>query len=139
MSYSEFLRKYILGFAVLSNVDRKYYQCIPKRRRRSDFKAEMYSWFIHRRGGTIASPFFLSEKKGMQLYTLIIFTVYIWKNIYRFYVSIENTWNFVHTVIYQKTRHGAAITVLYFTFVKKTDPNYIWKMNPREHILEPLY
>ena len=46
---------------VLSNVDRKYYQCIPKRRRRSDFKAEMYSWFIQRRGGTIASLFFLSE------------------------------------------------------------------------------
>ena len=44
--------------SVLSNVDRKYYQCIPKRGRRSDFKAEMYSWFIQRRGGTIASPFF---------------------------------------------------------------------------------
>jgi hypothetical protein len=44
--------------SVLSNVDRKYYQCIPKRGRRSDFKAEIYSWFIQRRGGTIASPFF---------------------------------------------------------------------------------
>ena len=43
--------------SVLSNVDRKYYQCIPKRGSRSDFKVEMYSWFIQRRGGTIASPF----------------------------------------------------------------------------------
>jgi hypothetical protein len=47
--------------SVLSNVDRKYYQCIPKRGSRSDFKAEMYSWFIQRRGGTFAS--FLSIRK----------------------------------------------------------------------------
>ena len=40
---------------------------------------------------------------------------------------------------YQKTRHGAAITVWYFTFVKKKDPKHIWKMNPREHIIKPQY
>ena len=49
--------------SVLSNVDRKYDQCTytKKRGSRSDFNAEMYSWFIQRRGGTIASLFFLSE------------------------------------------------------------------------------
>jgi hypothetical protein len=70
MSYSEFLRKYILGFAIVFSLLAKAMAMflhefsntfVPKRRRRSDFKAEMYSWFIHRRGGTIASPFFLSE------------------------------------------------------------------------------
>jgi hypothetical protein len=51
----------IISVSVHSNVDRKYYQCIPKRGRRSDFKAEMYSWFVQRRGGTIASLFFCQK------------------------------------------------------------------------------
>jgi hypothetical protein len=46
---------------------------------------------------------------------------------------------FLLTRFYTKTRHGAAITVWYFTFVKKTDPTYIWKMNPREHIVGPPF
>jgi hypothetical protein len=36
----------------------KYYQCIPKRGRRSNSNPEMYSRFIQRRGGTILSLFF---------------------------------------------------------------------------------
>ena len=32
-----------------------------KRGRRSDFKAEMHSWLIQRRGGTITSPFFCQK------------------------------------------------------------------------------
>ena len=51
----------LISVSVHSNVDRKYYQCIPKRGRRSDFKAEMYSWFVQRRGGTIASFFFCQK------------------------------------------------------------------------------
>jgi hypothetical protein len=35
-------------------IDSKYYQC-------SDFKVEIYSWFIQRRGGTIASLFFCQK------------------------------------------------------------------------------
>jgi hypothetical protein len=45
---------------------RKYYQCIPKTGRRSNFKPEMYSRFIQRRGGTIVSLFFCQK-------TVIIF------------------------------------------------------------------
>jgi hypothetical protein len=55
----------------ISNVDHNYYQCIPKRRRRSDFKAEMYSWFIQMRGDTIRSgwsQFVLSENSNYLLW-----------------------------------------------------------------------
>jgi hypothetical protein len=55
--------------------------------------------------------------------TLIIFTVYVWKDRQTFSVRIEN--NFF-TQFYTKTHHGAAITVWYFTFVKKTDPYARW-------------
>jgi hypothetical protein len=72
--------------SVLSNVERKYYQCIPKK----EVGVHISKWRC-----TVG-------------------------------------W-------YNKTRHGAAITVWYFTFAKKTDPKYIWKMNSREHIREPLY
>jgi hypothetical protein len=51
-----------LNLSFLPNVDRKYYQCIHKiRGSRSDFKTEMYYWFIQRRGGTIASLFFCQK------------------------------------------------------------------------------
>jgi hypothetical protein len=55
----------------LSNVDHNYYQCIPKRGRRSYFKAEMYSWFIQMRGDTIRSgwsQFVLSENSNYLLW-----------------------------------------------------------------------
>ena len=41
-----------------------------KRGSRSDFKAEMYSWFIQRRGGTIASPFSVRKQYFFTLKTL---------------------------------------------------------------------
>jgi hypothetical protein len=63
---------------VLSNVDHKYYQCIPK------------------------------KELGVQISK-------------------------------RRCTVGWYKTVWYFTFVKKTDPTYIWKMNSREHIREPLY
>jgi hypothetical protein len=62
--------------SVLSNVDRKYYQCIPKKRaRRSDFKAEMYSWLIQRRYGTIASLSFCQKT------IIICFVCFCFENI----------------------------------------------------------
>jgi hypothetical protein len=61
----------ITFLSFLSNVDHNYYQCIPKRGRRSDFKAEMYSWFIQMRGDTIRSgwsQFVLSENTNYLLW-----------------------------------------------------------------------
>ena len=74
-------------------------------------------------------------------YTLIIFTVYIWKERHKFWVRIEIDLKFVHTVLYQNALwHGNnCLNVRYFTFTKKTYPWYICKMNPREYIIVPHY
>jgi hypothetical protein len=91
-------------------------------------------------------------------YALVDCTSPLWNlNVYLFLVYINNILRstfertdtdfkselkmigILFTRFYTKALHGAAITVWYFTFVKKTDPKYIWKMNPRGHILEPLY
>ena len=42
-----------------------------KRCSRSDFKAERYSWFTQRRGGTIASPFSVRKQYFFTLKTLL--------------------------------------------------------------------
>jgi hypothetical protein len=44
---------------------------IPKKGSRSDFKVEMYSWFIQRRGGMIASPFSVRKQYFFTLKTLL--------------------------------------------------------------------
>ena len=42
-----------------------------KRGSRSDLKAEMYSWFIQRRGGTIVFPFSVRKQYLFTLKTLL--------------------------------------------------------------------
>jgi hypothetical protein len=42
-----------------------------KRCRRSEFEAEMYSWFIQRRGETIAYPFSVRKQYVFALKTLL--------------------------------------------------------------------
>ena len=42
-----------------------------------------------------------SERLPLIRYTLIIFTVYIWKNRHKFWVRIEIDLKFIHTILYQ--------------------------------------
>jgi hypothetical protein len=80
---------------------------------------------------------YISALKSERLSLLLVYI----DNIYGLHLEgktqilgqIENNLNFF-TRSYTKTHHGTAITVWYFTFVKKTGT-----MNPREEILEPRY
>ena len=74
-------------------------------------------------------------------YTLLIFTVYIWKDRHTFWIRIEIDLICVHTVVYQSALWYGNIylIVCYFSFAKRTDPWYICTMNPWEYILEPHY
>jgi hypothetical protein len=115
------------------------------------FSRKIITVFWQQKRDTIVPPL-LCMNRGVHLrfeiwtptsfwYTLIIFTVYIWKDKHKFCVRIEIDLKFVHTVLYQNALwHGNnCLIVCYFSFAKKTDPWYIWTINPREYILEPHY